>query len=144
MKLQLYRRIKILGGLIPNCSSCKRIRDDKGFWNQLEHYIYEQSEAKFTQGVCRNVQKNCMESIIHKSKNQTNRIPLPLLQIYRRNRIPTPATAIQAPITARQESFSRKNIHTIGSMIIGTSAIIVATIATSVSEIAMRLNVTPR
>jgi hypothetical protein len=52
MKLQLYRRIKILGGLIPNCSSCKKIRDDKGYWDQLEGYIQSQSEAKFSHGVC--------------------------------------------------------------------------------------------
>jgi hypothetical protein len=44
--------IKILGGLIPICSSCKKIRDDKGYWNQLEQYIHEHSEAKFSHGVC--------------------------------------------------------------------------------------------
>jgi hypothetical protein len=64
--------------------------------------------------------------------------------IHRRNRIPTPATAIHAPTTARHESFSRKKIHTIRSIIMGTSAMSVAAIATSVSEMAIRLNVTPR
>jgi len=45
-------RIKVLNGLIPICASCKKIRDDKGYWNQLENYIHEHSEATFSHGVC--------------------------------------------------------------------------------------------
>lgn len=45
-------RIKVLGGLIPICSKCKNIRDDKGYWNQLEQYINEHSEATFSHGLC--------------------------------------------------------------------------------------------
>jgi hypothetical protein len=44
--------IKILSGLIPICSNCKKIRDDKGFWDQLEHYINVHSEATFTHSIC--------------------------------------------------------------------------------------------
>ncbi|MFC1547443.1 DUF3365 domain-containing protein [Candidatus Neomarinimicrobiota bacterium] len=44
--------VKILRGLIPICSSCKKIRDDKGYWSQLEEYIHEHTEADFTHGVC--------------------------------------------------------------------------------------------
>jgi PAS domain S-box-containing protein len=44
--------IKTLSGLIPICASCKKIRDDKGFWNQLEAYIVEHSDATFTHGIC--------------------------------------------------------------------------------------------
>jgi len=44
--------IKTLSGLIPICASCKKIRDDKGYWNQLEKYIIEHSGAKFTHGIC--------------------------------------------------------------------------------------------
>jgi PAS domain S-box-containing protein len=44
--------IKTLGGLIPICSSCKKIRDDKGYWNILEAYITEHSDAQFTHGLC--------------------------------------------------------------------------------------------
>jgi ligand-binding sensor domain-containing protein len=44
--------IKILSGLIPICSNCKKIRDDKGFWDQLEHYIDVHSEATFTHSIC--------------------------------------------------------------------------------------------
>ena len=45
-------RIKSLSGLLPICSSCKKIRDDKGYWNNLEMYIQERSEADFTHGIC--------------------------------------------------------------------------------------------
>lgn len=45
-------RIKTLGGLIPICASCKSIRDDKGYWNQIEAYIRDHSEVEFTHGIC--------------------------------------------------------------------------------------------
>ncbi len=45
-------KIKTLRGLIPICASCKKIRDDKGYWNQLEAYIQKHSEAEFTHGIC--------------------------------------------------------------------------------------------
>ncbi len=45
-------QIKVLGGLIPICSNCKKIRDDKGYWSQLEQYINEHSEATFSHGIC--------------------------------------------------------------------------------------------
>ena len=44
--------IKILRGLIPICAACKKIRDDKGYWNQIEIYVADHSEADFTHGVC--------------------------------------------------------------------------------------------
>jgi PAS domain S-box-containing protein len=45
-------KIKVLRGILPICSSCKRIRDDKGYWNRLEEYIKEHSEAVFSHGIC--------------------------------------------------------------------------------------------
>jgi ligand-binding sensor domain-containing protein len=45
-------KVKQLSGLLPICASCKKIRDDKGYWNQLEHYISEHSEVGFSHGVC--------------------------------------------------------------------------------------------
>ncbi|MBA4391425.1 MAG: hypothetical protein C0399_10885 [Syntrophus sp. (in: bacteria)] len=45
-------RVKTLGGLLPICSSCKKIRDDKGYWNQIEVYIRDHSEADFSHGIC--------------------------------------------------------------------------------------------
>lgn len=44
--------IKTLSGLLPICASCKKIRDDKGYWNQLESYVSEHTEAEFTHGYC--------------------------------------------------------------------------------------------
>ena len=44
--------IKTLRGLLPICASCKKIRDDKGYWNQLEEYVSARSEAAFTHGIC--------------------------------------------------------------------------------------------
>jgi len=44
--------IKTLRGLLPICSSCKKIRDDHGYWNQLETYIGAHSGAEFTHGLC--------------------------------------------------------------------------------------------
>jgi PAS domain S-box-containing protein len=49
---QLLGEIKTLNGLLPICSYCKKIRDDKGYWNQLEHYIGKHSSANFTHSVC--------------------------------------------------------------------------------------------
>lgn len=44
--------VKTLSGMLPICSSCKKIRDDRGYWNQIEAYIREHSEAEFTHSIC--------------------------------------------------------------------------------------------
>jgi PAS domain S-box-containing protein len=44
--------VKALSGLLPICAGCKKIRDDKGYWNQVENYIQKHSEAKFSHGMC--------------------------------------------------------------------------------------------
>jgi PleD family two-component response regulator len=44
--------VKILTGLLPICAACKKIRDDNGYWNQLEAYIEAHSDAEFTHGLC--------------------------------------------------------------------------------------------
>jgi GAF domain-containing protein len=45
-------KVKTLRGLLPICSSCKKIRDDAGYWTQLEVYFSEHSDAQFTHGMC--------------------------------------------------------------------------------------------
>ncbi|MBI5558595.1 MAG: cache domain-containing protein [Deltaproteobacteria bacterium] len=45
-------KIKILKGFLPICAKCKKIRDDKGYWNQIESYIRAHSEADFSHGIC--------------------------------------------------------------------------------------------
>lgn len=50
--LSAMNEIKTLSGLLPICASCKKIRDDQGYWNQLERYIQKHSDAKFSHGLC--------------------------------------------------------------------------------------------
>ncbi|MBU1056392.1 MAG: PAS domain S-box protein [Proteobacteria bacterium] len=50
-------KLKILRGLLPICANCKKIRDDKGSWNQIETYIKNHSEAEFTHGICQDCAK---------------------------------------------------------------------------------------
>jgi PAS domain S-box-containing protein len=45
-------KVKQLSGFLPICSSCKKIRDDKGYWNQIESYIRDHSEANFSHSIC--------------------------------------------------------------------------------------------
>ncbi len=49
---EALENIQTLKGLIPICASCKKIRDDKGYWNQMEKYISDHSDAKFSHGIC--------------------------------------------------------------------------------------------
>jgi hypothetical protein len=51
-------RVKQLSGLLPICTTCKRIRDDGGYWNQLEQYISDHSDVGFSHGIC----PECMET----------------------------------------------------------------------------------
>jgi len=44
--------VKTLRGFLPICASCKKIRDDKGYWNQIETYVREHSEAEFSHSIC--------------------------------------------------------------------------------------------
>lgn len=49
--------VKILRGFLPICASCKKIRDDKGYWTQIEEYIKAHSEADFSHGLCQDCAK---------------------------------------------------------------------------------------
>ncbi len=62
--------VKILSGLVPICSSCKKIRDDKGFWNQLEAYLAKHSEVKFTHGMCPDCMAKYYPGYVDKAKNK--------------------------------------------------------------------------
>ena len=48
----LLTKSKMLHGLLPICASCKKIRDNNGFWQEIEEYIRDHSEADFTHGCC--------------------------------------------------------------------------------------------
>jgi hypothetical protein len=50
--LEALAEVKALSGLLPICAQCKKIRDDTGYWNQLESYLTTHSQAQFTHGIC--------------------------------------------------------------------------------------------
>jgi hypothetical protein len=52
-------KIKNLRGLIPICAQCKKVRDDEGYWEQIEKYISEHSDADFSHGIC----PDCLEKL---------------------------------------------------------------------------------
>ena len=58
-------QVKELSGLIPICASCKNIRDDKGYWNQIESYISEHSMAEFSHSIC----PTCIEDLYPELKS---------------------------------------------------------------------------
>jgi hypothetical protein len=51
--------IRTLRGIVPICASCKQIRDDEGFWHQVESYIADRTEAEFSHGIC----PKCMKEL---------------------------------------------------------------------------------
>ncbi|MDA3788340.1 MAG: response regulator [Desulfobacula sp.] len=51
-RIKTHIEIRILRGLLPMCSRCKKIRDDEGFWKQVDSYIEEHSQVTFSQGIC--------------------------------------------------------------------------------------------
>ena len=56
---QALQNVKTLTGLLPICANCKKIRDDEGYWQQIEEYIMAHSEADFTHGIC----NECVEKL---------------------------------------------------------------------------------
>jgi hypothetical protein len=51
--------IKTLSGILPICASCKKIRDDEGYWEQVEAYVSRHTDARFSHGIC----PDCMAKI---------------------------------------------------------------------------------
>ncbi|MBW1744165.1 MAG: PAS domain-containing protein [Deltaproteobacteria bacterium] len=64
--------VKVLSGLLPVCVSCKKIRDDNGYWNQIEAYVREHSEADFTHSIC----PDCTEKLYPDLVNEGGLPPL--------------------------------------------------------------------
>jgi PAS domain S-box-containing protein len=52
-------KVRTLSGLLPICASCKKIRDDKGYWQKLETFVHEHSNAEFSHSIC----PDCMEKL---------------------------------------------------------------------------------
>jgi tetratricopeptide (TPR) repeat protein len=57
--------VRTLQGLIPICAHCKKIRDDRGYWSQMESYIQSRTEAQFTHGIC----PDCINDLMPEFKN---------------------------------------------------------------------------
>jgi len=64
--------VKILRGFLPICASCKKIRNDKGYWEQLEAYITEHSEALFSHGICPECAKRLYPEL-HKKREMADK-----------------------------------------------------------------------
>lgn len=68
---EALKKVKALSGLLPICAVCKKIRDDKGYWNQIENYIRNHSEAEFTHSICKEcARKYYPDFITHKKQNE--------------------------------------------------------------------------
>lgn len=67
---QALAKIKKLSGLLPICASCKKIRDDKGYWNQIESYLSKHSEAEFTHGICPECSKKIYSDYLKKKRKK--------------------------------------------------------------------------
>jgi len=67
--------IKVLRGLIPICSACKRIRDDRGFWTRLEQYLSEHSEATLTHGICPECAQRLYPEIASRRRRSASKEP---------------------------------------------------------------------
>jgi transcriptional regulator with PAS, ATPase and Fis domain len=58
--------VKLLSGLVPICANCKKIRDDQGYWTQIESYIQDRSDAKFSHSICPDCAKKLYPDYIKK------------------------------------------------------------------------------
>ena len=71
-------RVKQLQGLLPICSYCKKVRDDKNYWQKVECYVADHSEARFSHGIC----PECMDTVVKReleafqaNRNGTETLP---------------------------------------------------------------------
>ncbi len=67
------KEIKELKGIVPICSSCKNIRDDKGYWHKVEKYIGEHTDANFSHGICPECMKKLYPEIEDKKSSDTTK-----------------------------------------------------------------------
>ena len=63
--------VQTLRGIVPICASCKKIRDDEGYWSQLEAYVQDHTEAKFSHSMC----PECMETLYSDFVQSAGRVP---------------------------------------------------------------------
>lgn len=61
--------VKTLEGLLPICSNCKKVRDDKGYWNQIESFIMEHSQAEFSHSICQECAQELYPDLVDQEGN---------------------------------------------------------------------------
>ena len=66
---QALSSVRALSGLLPICAYCKRIRDDKDYWLQIEHYLSEHSDARFSHGIC----PECIEKKVWEDEGKSEK-----------------------------------------------------------------------
>ena len=64
---EALEKVTTLSGLLPICAGCKKIRNDQGYWQQVEGYIMEHSSARFTHGLC----PDCIQKMYEEFQKQT-------------------------------------------------------------------------
>jgi DNA-binding response OmpR family regulator len=64
---QALANVRKLSGLLPICAYCKRIRDDQDYWRQIEHFVTEHSDARFSHGIC----PECIEAYVNRELPQS-------------------------------------------------------------------------
>ncbi len=77
-------KIRTLNGLLPICANCKKIRDDKGYWNQVEDYIRMHSRAEFSHGICPDCARKLYPEFYNeklKNKNDLDRVQKDVIDI---------------------------------------------------------------
>ncbi len=67
---EALQNVKTLSGFLPICANCKKIRDDEGYWQQIEEYIMDHSEADFTHGLCDECVKKLYPGLYPKFKEK--------------------------------------------------------------------------
>ncbi len=75
---QLTSQVDILDGLLPFCAWCKKVRNDRGYWEQIERYIAQNSRTSLTHGVCPDCRKKFLASIPKKKSHGHSHEPKPV------------------------------------------------------------------
>ena len=70
MTVKVFQQMASLEGVLPVCASCKRIRDDKGNWTQIEAYIRDRSEAEFSHSICPECREKLYPEFSSHKKNE--------------------------------------------------------------------------
>ncbi|QHI68111.1 hypothetical protein [Tichowtungia aerotolerans] len=65
---EALKQVRTLTGLLPICASCKKVRNDSGYWDQLEDYIQNHSDAKFSHAIC----PDCLNKLYPELANEVN------------------------------------------------------------------------